>query len=130
VFVEATFVVPAYVFLMLACIQLIVVAWKLSEVQIGTAQLARDMALAQTQQGGKAPCDDVRGRAVGLGRQIFPQFEVVEAQVNDPDCPADTPIILRITYSAPLFLGTLFPGGANFNYTGEAVFFPEKPRVE
>lgn len=134
VFVEATFVVPAFVFLMLGCIQLMVIGWKLSEVQLNTAAMARTAGVAAALNSDTDPCSQqsIDNDAETRGNKIFGQgtFTKTVTRAGNTACVPEQALVLTVTYKVPLFFGALVPGGIDYTYRGQAIVFPERSSVE
>ncbi len=147
VFVEAVVVVPAFIFLVLASIQLFVVSWRLSQVQLQASELARTLAVPVNNA---YPCSQINASAIAFGRSELGvtaeaplTVQVMQRQQNGSyslaaapnNCPTASfdaaerqTAVVTLTYQAPLFVAQLIPGGANFTYRGVAVAVLEKPR--
>ncbi len=145
-FLEAAVVLPAFIFIVFAGIQIFVVSWRLSQVQLQASELARLLAIPVNNA---YPCAQVVAAArmfgaTELGVQA-PAPVTIQVMQRQPDgsyrvgaapnnCPEADPIsaerqtaVLTLEYQAPLFVAQLFPGGANFTYRGTAVAVLEKP---
>lgn len=148
VLVEAVVVVPAFIFLLFASIQLFVISWRLSQVQLQSSVLARQLAIPNDKDN-EYPCAQVSADAktFGLAELGVDEVAPVTIQVMTQNvsgayepvapaggCPAanfdNTPdtVVLTLTYQAPLFFGQLIPGGAFFTYRGVAVAVLERPQ--
>ena len=143
--VEAVVIIPAFIFLIFASVQLFVISWRLSQVQLLASTLARQLAVPA---GNAYPCAAVAAAATQLGAQLGdtnPNNDLT-IQVMQPNgaggwagqavnCPAVPNFnnlqlqtaVLTLNYQAPLFFGQLLPGGLNFTYTGVAVAVLERP---
>ena len=150
IFVEAVVVVPAFIFLVFASLQLFDISWRLSQVQLEASELARTLAVPVNNQ---YPCQQVTANAVAFGQTelgvtaaspvtIQVMQKQVDAQGNSSyspssalSCPTASfdaaerqTAVLTLTYDVPLFFAQLIPGGANFTYRGVAVAVLEKPQ--
>lgn len=142
---EAAVITPVFSVLLFASIQLFVISWRLSQVQLLASTLARQLAVPA---GNGYRCNDAKAAATGFGAQlgdINPNNDLT-IQIMQPDgaggwagqtvnCPAVPNFnslqlqtaVLTLNYQAPLFIGRLLPLGANFTYTGVAVAVLERP---
>ena len=146
VFVEAVVVVPAFIFLIFASMQLFVISWRLSQVQLEASELARTLAVPVNNQ---YPCATVRAEAAAFGTRELGvtaaspvTIQVMEKQANGSyslsqatTCPTANfgaaereTAVLTLSYDVPLFFAQLVPGGVNFTYRGVAVAALEKPQ--
>jgi len=125
--------VPAFFFILMAGIQLMVISWNLSQVQLATTKMARTLGLPPSQTGGDS-CAKVRTDAPDEGRRIFGGSVIGAPQVdiNPPTCPppAGSTVVLTVSYTATIFMGTLIPGQQTFTYRGVAVAVVERDPVE
>lgn len=142
--VEAVVVIPAFIVLVFASMQLFVISWRLSQVQLLASTLARQLAVPV---GNEYPCNAVTAAASQLGEQLGDQdpsddltiqvMQQVAAGNWGPNvgCPAVPNFnnlqlqtaVLTLNYQAPLFFGQILPGGIPFTYTGVAVAVLERP---
>lgn len=132
IFIEGALVVPAFFFILMAGIQLMVISWNLSQVQLATTQMARTLGLPPTAPGGNT-CAQVRDAANAAGQQIFGNSvtatNVIFTPPTCPPAPGST-VVLNVSYTANIFMGTLIPGQQNFIYRGVAVAIVEQNPVE
>lgn len=147
VFIEAVVIVPAFIFLVMASIQLFVISWRLSQVQLEASDLARTLAIPVNNA---YPCTQINTAAIAFGRSELGVIaeapltvQVMQRQQNGSyglaaapnNCPTASfdaterqTAVVTLTYQAPLFVAQIIPGGANFTYRGVAVAVLEKPR--
>ena len=132
IFIEGALVVPAFFFILMAGIQLMVISWKLSQVQLATTQMARTLGVPPS-QGVQDTCVAVRTAANAAGQQIFGNsVTATNVTFTPPTCPPapGTTVVLNVSYTAQIFMGTLIPGQQTFTYRGVAVAIVEQNPVE